>query len=419
MTVNLIILFVLFLLSAFFSSAETALTSIPRHRVLNLVDRKVPSANILKKLKESPSKFLSTVLIGNNLVNILASVMAAAIVFDYFKQWGEAVAISFASIAMTILILIFGEITPKTIAINNEKIALFSAWPIFLLSKILAPIGNILAFLCKPLIALFGGKIKHPFISEEEIKMILAAGEKEGVIEKGEKEMITSIFEFGETTAREVMTPRPDIQSLEVNQTIEDTIKLINQTGHSRIPVYEGNIDNIVGLVYAKDLLKEKGKTLKEYLRPVLFTPESKKIDELMHQMQAARTHMAIIVDEFGVASGIVALEDLVEEIFGEIQDEFEKGEKTIERISDNVWLIDARTSISDVNKSLEIELPETEGIDTVGGLIFSELGKMPSIGNSITINDFILSVEKVLKRRITRVKIKKIKPEDLDFVGG
>jgi len=332
MAFEFFILIICIVLSAFFSATETAFTSLSRLKVSHMVERRLPGARLVKKLKEEPAKLLSTVLIGNNIVNIGASVLATTIVLRTTETmgWGGiGMAAGIATGIMTFFILVFGEITPKTVAIRHaEAMALFCAWPIFIISIILTPIAAFLAFFSTPFIYLFGGRIPEggPFVTAEEIKLLIAAGAKEGVIERGEKEMISSIFEFGETNVSEVMTPRPDIKAVEDSSPLEEVLKLIAETGHSRIPVYEGNLDNITGVVYAKDLLScSHEDPLKKYLHTALFIPESKKIDDLMRQMQAARTHIAVVVNEFGTTSGIVTLEDLVEEIVGEIHDEFER----------------------------------------------------------------------------------------------
>ena len=424
-----VFLFVLIMLSAFFSLSETAITAIGKFRTKQLLQKKARGAKFLSKLKDNPSKLLGTVLVANNIVNIGASALVTSIVIRYLESigfGGEAVSVGIATGVMTFLILIFGEISPKTIAIKKaEKLALFAAPYIDVLGTIIRPLTQLFTFLSYPIIKLFGGEIpeKGPFLSREEIKLILSLSEREGAIEEEERAMISSIFEFTTTAARQVMTPRPDMQCLEVNDSIDKAIKLIIEGGHSRIPVYEGNIDNIVGVVYAKELLnvtqKPDGGKLKDYMRPVLFVPETKKIDELLHQMQAARTHLAIIVDEYGVTAGLVTLEDIIEEIVGEIYDEFEKEEKIFEKIADNTWIVDARQSIGSVNKHLGINLPEGE-YDTISGFIIGLLGKVPAVGNSVTYDNIIISVERILRRRITRVRIeKKSMGEESAIVGG
>ncbi|MBU1026237.1 MAG: hemolysin family protein [Candidatus Margulisbacteria bacterium] len=430
---EIILLVVLFVLSAFFSAAETALTSLSRLKVGRMVEQKIKGAKTVEKLKQKPSEWLSTILIGNNLVNIAASAIATSMIISFFteKGWGSiAVAIGAATGIMTFLILVFGEIIPKTVALRNaEGLALFSAPLIFVLRFIFQPIALLISFISRPFIKLFGGfaPTKGAFVTEEDIRLILAAGQKEGVIEEEEREMITSIFEFGETIVREVMTPRPDITAVDGAKSLSEAIKVIVESGHSRIPIYESNLDNIIGVIYAKDLLRnlDKGKeitgTIKDYLRPAIFIPEVKKVPELMHEMQVARTHVAIIVDEYGMTSGLVTLEDLVEEIVGEIHDEFEREEKMVEKVDENTFVVNGRISIKDLNDALKLNLPEKDKeYDTIGGFIFGQLGKAPSVGNIVRFENLLISVERVLRRRITRVKLVKL-PRDLgeEVVGG
>ncbi len=331
MWIEYIILFVCILFSAFFSITETAFTSLSRIKVTDLAERKVAGAGLVKKLKEDPAKLLSTVLIGNNIANIGASALATTIVLKWvelYKWGGVGIAAGISTGIMTFLILVFCEITPKTIAIRHaEPIALISAFPISIIGWIITPVAEFISIFSRPIVFLFGGKIpeKGPFVTEEEIKFLISASVKEGVIETEEKEMLHSIFKFGDTTAKEVMTPRANIKAVENSASIQEVITLISETGHSRIPVYAGSLDNITGVVYAKDLLFcKKDDKLKNYLRAAIFIPEAKRLDDIMRQMQSARTHIAVVVNEYGATSGIVSLEDLVEEIVGEIHDEYE-----------------------------------------------------------------------------------------------
>ncbi len=431
LVLQFVLLLILILLSAFFSMSETALTSVSPVKVRNFVEQKKRGARALSGLLETPGKFLGTILVGNNLVNISASALATSISIQMLEKYGlheVGIAVGISIGIMTFFILVFGEITPKTVAIRNaEAISLLSAPIIRFFSVLFAPLVKIFTFISVPFIRLFGGRMpeKGPFLTLDEIKMLILAGEREGVIEEEEKEMISSIFEFGETIVREVMTPRPDMQCIPVEYSVDQAIKAIVEGGHSRIPVFEGNMDNIVGIIYAKDLLRTvegnmEKQTLREFMRPAIFIPESKKVDDLLHQMQAARTHIAIIVDEYGVASGLVTLEDLIEEIVGEIYDEFEKKVKSMEKIDDKTFIVDARLSISDVNDALKIRLPKRK-YDTVGGFVLDQLGKVPAVGDSVRYGSLLISVERVIKRRITRVKISKApkREEGLEAVGG
>lgn len=408
-------------LTAFFSASETAITSLTKIKIRRLVDQKVRGSLRLEQLKEKPNEFLSTILIGNALVTTAAAALATSVTIAMFEKagWGSVgIAIGIATGVMTLLLLIFGEITPKTVAIHNaEKVALFVSPIIYGLKIIFLPIAFVVSIFSRPLVYIFGGKTsKGGFLTEEEIELVLAEGEREGLIEEEERAMITSIFDFGDTIAREVMTPRPDMIACEVNQTVKEVTKLIIDSGHSRIPVYEGNLDNVIGVVYAKDMLKKAKATIREMLHPPFVIPESKKVSELLHEMQAARTHLAIIADEYGMTSGIVTMEDLVEEIVGEIHDEFEREEKGYEHVEDGATIIDGKLSIPDLNDRLGVDIPKGD-YDTVGGFVFSQLGKAPSVGDVVHYENLLISVERVQRRRITRVKIVKF-PEKIEEEG-
>lgn len=425
---NILYLLLMLLLSAFFSLSETALTAVSRIKVKKMLKQGVLGAKALYDLRENPNKMLSTILVGNNLVNSAAVALATSIIIGIFEKQSIAnfgIAVGISTVLMSALILIFGEITPKVLAIKYaDRISLFVAPLISFIAVIFNPIIFTLNIVCKPIIKLFGGDIKAkiPFVTEEELKMLLSVSEEEGVLESEEKEMIHSIFEFGDSTVKEVMTPKPDIFAIDAALPIKEAIKNINEAQHSRVPVFEGTIDNIIGIVFIKDLLdvfiKGEEVELKKILRPPLFVPETKKLDELLHLMQSSHMHIAIIVDEYGSNSGLVTLEDLIEEIVGEIKDEFDIEEKTIEALSDGSFLVDGRISVSEINEKIKTSLPEGD-YDTLGGFVFSLLGKLPSIGDAVRYDDLKIIVERISKRRITRVKIVKIKPDEAIAVGG
>jgi CBS domain containing-hemolysin-like protein len=426
--IELLILLALIFLSACFSSSETAITSIGRIKVEELREKKRGGSRALGWLKENPSMMLATILVGNNLVNISASALATTLSISALAGLGlggVGAALGAAIGIMTFLILVFGEIIPKTVAIRNaEKLALIASPIIKVLSVFLYPLVKLLIWISTPFVLLFGGKMpkRGPFLTIDEIKMLLSIGEREGIIEEEEREMISSIFEFGKTAVHEVMTPRPDMQCAEIGSGIDKTISLIIAGGHSRIPVYEGGLDNIIGVVYAKDLLKAKStgigdEEVRGMLRPALFIPEGKRVDDLLHEMQAARTHIAIVVDEYGGVAGLVTLEDLIEEVVGEIYDEFEKKVKAVEKIDKNSTILDARMSISDVNELLKTNIPKGD-YDTLGGFIFGLLGKVPAVGDQTQYDNILISVERVHRRRITRAKVVKLTGGALDAEG-
>lgn len=328
----IILLAVLILLSAFFAAAETALTTVSRPRIVHLVEMKKPGAKLLRRLREEPARLIATVLVGNNLVNISASVLATTMVERYFEglgMKGEGLIIGTVIGLMTLFVLVFGEITPKTVAIRNaEPLALWLSPLMVIAELVLYPIAWLLTTISRPFIFVLGGKSpdKLPFVTEEEVKSLLIAGEKEGVFEPEEREMISGVFKFGDLTVTQVMTPRDSMVCLEANETVGGAIGKIKESGHSRLPVIDQNLNNIIGVVYAKDLLNADGReSISEHLRQALFIPGMKKISDLVEQMQQEYKHLAIVVDEFGNTLGLVTLEDMIEEIVGEIHDEYER----------------------------------------------------------------------------------------------
>ena len=407
---EIVALALLFLLSGFFSGSETAYLSVSRAKVNKLAKEGDARAQVLLNLIKHPNRVIVTILVGNNLVNITAASLATSLAIDAFGSKG----IGIATGVVTLIVLIFGEITPKSFsATNAEKVALIVARPIYIMMKLLSPLVLLLSRFAKFLVRSFGGKVRvGPFITEEELKMLVEVGEEVGAIEKEEKEMISGIFEFGETDVKDIMVPRIDMKCIDVNESIEEARKLVLETGHSRIPVYEESIDNIVGILYAKDLLKylnsgaEKPKSLREIIRPAYFVPETKKLDDLLQEFQRKKVQIAIVVDEYGGTEGMVTLEDVLEEIVGEIKDEYDIAEEEpMEHIDERQAIVDARMSIHDVNDALDLSLPEEE-FDTVGGLVFNTLGRIPSPGDEVEINGVKLRVEKMRGRRIMKVRV-------------
>ncbi len=409
--IQIIILIILLLLSGFFSGSETALVSVNKLRIRKLAEEQVKGAVAANNLLQRPNRMLATILLGNNLINVLAAAIATNLAIAFFGSTG----IGIATGVMTLLILIFGEITPKGYAtVNAEKVAMRVAGPISVLCRVLSPVVWVVTILTRRLINLVGGDpgIVAPFVTEEEIKFLVEIGEEEGVIEKDEKEMIEGVFEFAETTAKEVMVPRIDIRRLDAEETLSAALEHLLSTGHSRTPVIEGSIDNIIGILYTKDLLKylKEGKKdipVKDIIREAHFVPESKPLDELMKEMREKKIQMAIVVDEYGGTAGLVTLEDLLEEIVGEILDEHDVEEVGIRPLEDGSYVVDARMDIDEINASLGLNLPSEE-FDSIGGLLFNLLGKIPVVGDRVEVNGVELIVEKMRIRRITRIRIVK-----------
>lgn len=342
-------------------------------------------------------------------MNIGATALATTMAIDFFDDKGAGIATG----VMTLVILIFGEITPKTLAsAQAEKYVLRFSPFIYTLGKVLYPVIRALNFLTNGIIRMFGGpKPENPLVTEEEIRTLVNVGQEEGLIDEDEKEMIDSIFEFDETLVREVMVPRIDIRAINVDKPIEHLVQLIIEIGHSRIPVYENNVDNIIGVIYAKDLLQlllrtgSELPTIRQLARPAHYVPESKKVRDLFAELRKEKIHMAIVLDEYGGTAGLVTIEDMIEEIVGEIQDEFDQEENNIEILEDGSLSVSARTPIYDINEFLGVELPDDE-FETISGLVFHSLGHIPTEGQELDIDDIHVVVEKISGRRITKLRI-------------
>jgi putative hemolysin len=428
---ELIFLVVLIALNAFFSASEIAVISVPKLRLKQLSEDGHKTADVLYRLADDSSRFLATIQIGvtflgfllaaSAAVSLSGGLTAALATVPFIAPAAQAVAVGLITIALALVTLIFGELAPKSIALaHSERIALFVARPIDLLARLASPLVRGLVWATNLVAKPFGGQPRRglPIVTEEEIKTLVDAGEESGMLEEDEKEMIYSIFEFGETLAREVMVSRVDIVALDADTLLMDAMDVIIKHNHSRVPVYQDNIDNVIGILYAKDLLKvlrEKGREaanqikLSDIVRPAAFTPESKKVDELLEDMQKRRIHMAIVIDEYGGTAGLVTIEDILEEIVGEIQDEYDQAEEAlIQDLGENEWLIDARANLSDINDLLKCNIPIDES-DTLGGFIYESLGKVPLPGDEARHEDLLLKVVNVAGRRIGKIRVTRV----------
>ncbi len=415
-----VLLAILLFFSGFFSSSETALTSLGKLRIKTLLEKEGERAKIINLWADDPNRFLATILVGNNVVNVGASVLAA---FIGMRIWGDELSAGVAWVVtgvMTFIILVFGELTPKTLARQNaEKIALWVMGFLKVLSYILYPVIKICVFISRMFIKLFGGTVGEtaPFMTEEEIKALIGIGEEEGVLDKGERRMIESIFEFGDTKVQEVMVPRTEMTFIRANTKLDDILSLLVKAGCSRIPVYEATIDNVIGILYAKDLLKfwgehgEKQLVLKEFIRQPYFVPETKKVNQLLREFQRNRVHMAIVVDEYGGTAGLVTMEDLIEEIVGEIEDEYDVGGgEKIEYFEDGDVLVDAGIDIGELNEKLNVDLSEREGVETLAGFVIDILGHVPSVGEIVEYEGLTIKVVDATKMRVGKVRISGLK---------
>ncbi|GAA0071624.1 hemolysin family protein [Clostridium sardiniense] len=409
-TGQIVLLLVLLVLSAFFSMSETALMSLSKIRIRHMVEEGVKGAKLVEKLIEDPNKLLGAILIGNNIVNIGASAIATSLAVKV--SGGSESAVAIVTAVMTVLILIFGEITPKSIAKQkSEQVSLGVSKPIKLCVFIFKPFVVIFTAISSVFIRLFGGdpKATEPFITEEELKTMVGVSEEEGVLEDVEKEMIFNVFDFADLQVKDVMVQRVDVTAIEVNDSYEDLLKIIKEDQYSRIPVYDDTIDDIIGILNVKDLIiagyKGEAFNVTEYMREPLYTFEFKKITELFNEMKKSRNHMAVVLDEYGGTVGIVTIEDLVEEIVGDIQDEYDKERDMIEVIKEDEYVVDGSARLDDISDLIGVNM-ESEEFDSVGGLIIGELGRIPEEHEEIVIDRIRFVVEEIEKNRIMKVRI-------------
>ncbi|MEW6201484.1 MAG: hemolysin family protein [bacterium] len=424
----LIILAFLFLCGALFSAVETALIAVSRHRLKEIAKQKPALAGAIQQWLDNPNKLLTTMLIGINLVAVstssLTTRMMETVRHNYDLPLWTVPVISIFIVA--VIIIMFGEIIPKILAIHNPVFyTILLIKPIFWFDRLISPGTYVFVGICNAIIRLFGGKPipGGPFVTEAEILGMVTAGEEQGVIEKDERDMIRSIFEFGDTQVKEVMVPRLDMKCAPADLTISEMAAFIEKTGHSRIPVYEGTLENILGIVNSRDLVRalKEGKDNEpaaSIMRPPYFIPEAMMLDDLLRKFQQRRFHLAIIVDEHGATSGLVTLEDLVEEIVGEIRDEYDTEEPIYRWTDEHTLVVNARIDISELNDLLGSKLPEDQDYDTLAGFIFTTLGKVPKAGEKLLHKKMEFTVESMTGRRIITVTIRKPQPpaDNLDL---
>lgn len=410
--VLIILLLFLVCCSAFFSASETALTSLSKIRLRNMVEENVKNADVIAKLVDDPNRLLSSILVGNNLVNNGASALTTALAIQIFNGDAGGGA-GIATIVITIVILIFGEITPKTVAAQKaEKVALLVCRLISICITLFKPIVAVLNVVTGALTRLFGcvpGE-KVPLITAAELKTMVNVSHEEGVLELDERTMINNVFDFGDSKAKDVMTPRTDIIAVPLDVTYEEYVRLVKEEGFSRMPVYGEDLDDIVGILYVKDVffIDEEDFTAEKYMREPLFTYESKPIAELLAEMKVSRLAVAIVLDEYGGTSGLVTMEDMVEEIVGDIEDEYDDDEEDIEVVKDDEFMVDGSTRLEDFNEMVGTELICDE-VDTIAGYILVKLGNFPKVGEEIETDSLRIVVEEMEKNRIEKLHIYKI----------
>jgi putative hemolysin len=443
---DLLLVIGLILLGGFFAASEIALITVKRHRLGQLAAEGSRSARAAQRLVDNPSRFLATIQIAITFLGFLASAVGAVSLSGTVAGWialipwrpiqGAADEIAFILITLLIALasIIIGELVPKTLALTfAERFTLIVARPIGLMDRLLRPLVGLIAAVSNAFVRALGGKERpHAgYLSTEELKMLVETGSEQGSIEEGEKEMIHGVIELAEKRVHEVMVPRIGIRAVDINSPMEEVLDLIIQAGHSRVPVYDDNLDNIVGILYAKDLLpylKRNGEPfsidLRKLLRPATYVPETKAVDELLHEMQASKRHMAIVVDEYGGTAGLIALEDMVEEIVGEIQDEYDVEESLVEALEDDgmtSFRLDGRVSMDDLRDLFDLpdaEEADEDEYDTVGGFIVHRVGRIPLPGATVPFGDVTLKVEAAEPRRVAKIIATRPRQPDEDEGG-
>lgn len=408
--IQTIVLLLLLIISAFFSASETALMSISKIRIRHLMEEEVEGASLVYQLTEKPGRLLSTILVANNAVNIGASALATSLALNFFGSGGVAIATGI----MTVLILVFAEITPKSLAAKRaERMSFRIIKPMAFIISLLKPIVTIFNYVSNGIMALLGvkGDRTAPFITEEELKTIVTVSHEEGVLEVDEKQMIYNVFEFGDLHISDVMVQRTDLVAFHIDTPLEEILETVKKEQFSRYPIYEKSIDDIIGILNVKDLILVEDLSsnfnIRNYMRRASFTFEFKKISTLFKEMKKNRTHMCIVLDEYGGTSGIVTIEDLIEEIVGEIQDEYDENEVEVRAISENEYLVAGSTKITQVMELLDISI-ESDDFDSIGGFMIGQLERFPRLGEVVEYEGISFKVEDIDKNRIKMIRILK-----------
>lgn len=405
---QILIVIGLLALSAFFSSSETAMMAVNKIRVRNLADAGLSSAQTLMKVLDNQPKMLSAILIGNNIVNISASSLATILVTRAFGDMYVGVGTGI----LTLLVLIFGEITPKTSAtLYSETMALRFAKPIYMIMQVLTPVIFIVDKLSQGVLRLLhvDPNKKQDAITEDELRTIVEVSHEEGVIESDEKKMIYNVFDFGDSVAKDIMVPRIDMTFIDVDATFSEVIEVFREVKYTRYPVYEETTDNVIGIINIKDLLlteNQKKFCIRDYLREPLYTYEFKKTAELMVELRKTQNNIAIVLDEYGATAGLITLEDMLEEIVGEIRDEYDEDEEDlIRRIGPREYVVEAAMKLDDLNDQLGLDL-ESEDYDSIGGFIIGLLDHLPEEGEEVTHKTLRFVVDKVDRNRIDKIHL-------------
>ena len=422
---QLLVVLLLVIIEAFFVAAEISLVTLRHSRVEQLIDEGHRGARRVRRLTQDPARFLAVAQIGVTFVGYLASAYAAVNLADrlalsltglpVIQNYSTGIAILIVTLLLALFTIVFGELVPKTLALARpDRVALALAGPLDVIGRILGPLVTLLTWLTRKIAGGFGADVRQAQISTQELKLIVERGGEQGVLEAEEEQMISAVIELGDRRLHEVMVPRTGMTAVPVTATMDEVIDTFVREGHSRIPVYKDTIDEIVGILLAKDLLPflkgvDQKPNLRKLLRPPLFVPESMSIDDLLHKLQGRRIHLAIVLDEYGGTAGLVTIEDLLEEIVGEIQDEYDVEDPMTVRLSDDRARIDGRAAVDDLGELFDLELAgleDSEEYDTVGGLIYHRIGGVPRPGDEVRLEEqgLTLTVESTDGRRVGKV---------------
>ena len=415
----LIIIFCLILV-ALLSSSEASFIAVNRIRLRSLIEKGSDRAKTAQKIRDQYDKLFSAVILSGNLFTILATSIGTAITINFLGEDHKDFGIVIATVVMTFLTVVFGELAPKTFAVSHaEKIALFMAKPMELYIRLISPVIWIFNKLSNLTIRLFGGEVKPSpqFLTEEEMKAMISIGEEEGAIEKEEKEMLHNVFEFGDKKVSEAMVPRTEIVAISKDAVVADVLNLVSTKGYSRYPVIKKTVDNIIGILYVKDILLKMSKEevngqteIKNLIRDVYYVPESKMVTALLDDMQKNKFQIAIIVDEHGGTAGLITLEDIMEEIVGSLQDEFEaiEAEKEVEIVDERTFVVAGHTGLDEINDLVGVKL-QSEEFHTVGGFLFGLFGHLPKVGEQLRYHNLQFLILEMESKRIEKIKISKL----------
>ena len=416
----------LIFLSAFFSGSEAAFFSLSKEMVEGLRESSSHKSRRIVNLLKKPRRLLISILVGNTIVNVAAASIAAILTANLSELFHFSIELAVITevVVVTMVLLIFSELTPKIVAVKNPyKFAATVSLLLTIFNYILFPIVLVMDKFPSLFSGFFALRLKKHLLSKDELKTLIEFSEERGALEEDEKEMIHSIFELSNTTVREIMVPRIDMVCIEKGTTLTKLINIIHSNGHTRIPLYDEKVDNILGIIHAKELLpfiknKDKKVDLVSLARPAIYIPESKHIDELLNELQAGKQHMAIVVDEYGGTAGLITLEDVIEEIVGEIQDEYDSEKPLVKKINDSHFLVDAKMDLAELNEELNLNLPDDKNYESLGGFIFDLIGSVPKKKQQVDYGAYKFIVEKIDRNRIITVLIIKAKSAKKIFSG-